>query len=772
MISTVAGGVGAPAKATKVALASPGGVSFGAGHLYIADGGEVRAVDPGTDRLTTSAGTGVTGPLRDGGPATRAGLQGATGAVADHFGNLVIADSAHHRIRVVAAASGTFYGRAMTGGDIYTVAGNGVYGFSGDGGPATSAELSTPASVAVDAAGNMLIADTFNNRARVVAVSTGTFYRRAMTAGDIYTIAGTGTFGFSGDGGPATSAELGQPDGVAVDAAGNVLIADTYNNRARVVAVSTGTFYGRAMTAGDIYTIAGTGTAGFSGDGGPATSAELNRPSGVAADTAGNLLIADSFNNRARVVAVSTGTFYGRAMTAGDIYTIAGTGTAGFSGDGGPATSAELNGPQKVATDATGNLLIADIFNNRVRVVAASTGTFYGRAMTTGDIYTVAGNGTAGFSGDGGPAAGAELNSPGGVATDSAGNLIIADGNNCRIRVVAHTTGTFYGRAMTAGDIYTVAGNGTEGFSGDGGPATRAGLLFPGGVAVDAAGNLIIADTGNNRIRVVAASAGTFYGKTMKAGDIYTVAGTGTRGFSGDGGPATGAELGGPSGVTVDAAGNLLVADFGNGRIRVVAASAGTFYGQPMTAGDIYTVAGGGTGGLGDGGPATSAELTGPDSVTVDAAGNLIIADTFDYRVRVVAVSTGTFYGQAMTGGDIYTVAGTGTAGFSGDGGPATSGELRVPESVAVDLAGNLVIADFGNERVRVVAVSTGTFYGASMTAGDIYTIAGTGPRGFSGDGGPATSAEFNMPSGVAADAAGNVLIADSGSRRIRMITG
>jgi hypothetical protein len=212
-----------------------------------------------------------------------------------------------------------------------------------------------------------VIADTSNNRMRVVAGKTGTFYGQAMTAGNIYTVAGDGTFGFSGDGGPATSAELASPQAVAVDAAGNVIIADANNDRVRVVAGKTGTFYGQAMTAGNIYTVAGDGTGGFSGDGGPATSAELNFPEAVAVDAAGNVIIADANNFRVRVVAAGTGTFYGQAMTAGNIYTVAGTGTAGFSGDGGPATSAGIDLPAVVTVDSHGGLLIPD--NGRVRRV-------------------------------------------------------------------------------------------------------------------------------------------------------------------------------------------------------------------------------------------------------------------------------------------------------------------------------------------------------------------------------------------------------------------
>ena len=368
VISTVAGGVGGPARATRVALA-PCGVSFGAGHLYIAASSVVRQVSPGTDRLTTPAGTaGDGGPLGDGRRATRASLS-ACGVTVDHSGNLVIADFLHQRIRVVAARTGTFYGQAMTARDIYTVAGDGRQGFSGDGGPATNAELNFPEGVAVDAAGSLLIADTGDGRVRVVAARTGTFYGKAMTVGHIYTVAGTSTQGFSGDGGPATKAKLNFPTEVAVDAAGNLLIADFRNERVRVAAAHDGTFYGQPMTAGDIYTVAGDGSSGFSGDGGPATSAGLD-PGRVTVDAAGNLLIADIFNRRVRVVAASTGTFYGQAMTAGDIYTVAGDGNFGFSGDGGPATSAELSRPEGVAVDATGNLLIADGDNQRIRMVA------------------------------------------------------------------------------------------------------------------------------------------------------------------------------------------------------------------------------------------------------------------------------------------------------------------------------------------------------------------------------------------------------------------
>ena len=429
-ITTVAGGVGGPAKATTVAV-SPCGARFAGGSLYVGDIAAIRRISPATDQLTTPVGTGTTNPLGDGGPATSASLNGSCTAVLDHAGNLVVADIFDNRIRVVATATGTFYGRAMTVGDIYTVAGDGIFGFSGDGGPATSAALRYPQSVAVDGTGNLVITDSRNNRIRVVATATGTFYGRAMTAGDIYTVAGGGRH--LGDGGLAISAQLNTPQSVITDESGNLVIADAFNERIRVVAEQTGTFYGQAMTAGDIYTVAGNGNVEYSGDGGPATSAGLGSPQGVAVDAAGNLLVATSFNDRIRVIAAKTGTFYGQAMTAGDAYTVAGDGGHGFSGDGGPATAASLDLPVDVTVDAAGNVLIADEGNDRIRVVAARTSTFYQQVMAKGHIYTVAGNGTFGFTGDGGPATHAELGGAASVAVDGHGNLVIGDGRRIRL---------------------------------------------------------------------------------------------------------------------------------------------------------------------------------------------------------------------------------------------------------------------------------------------------------------------------------------------------
>ena len=611
IITTVAGGpgrgVGRNVSQLPAALAAgPGGAT------YVGDvDGVVRALHDGSSWESVTAGLGgpSAGFSGDGRSATRAQLSNVLGVAADSAGDVLLSDTGNERVRMVAAATGTFFGQHMYRGDIYTIAGDGSSGFSGDGGPATAASLTGPTGLAVDANGNVLIGA--NQRIRVVAASTGTFYGQAMTDGDIYTIAGDGTGGFAGDGGPATSAELADPAAIAVDAAGDVVVADLGNNRVRMVAASTGTFFGQAMTAGDIYTVAGSGQLGFSGDGGPATAAKMRFPAGAAVDAAGNLVIGDYGNNRVRVVAVGTGTFYGQAMTAGDIYTIAGDGNEGIAGEGGPAMSASLGAPEGVTVDRSGNVLVATNDIHRVRVLAAATGTFYGQAMTAGDLYTIGGNGQVSLSGNDDGARNAELDNPTGVAADGAGDFALFD--HYQARFVAASTGTFFGRAWNARHIYAAAGTGHAGYSGDGGPATAATLRYPGGATFDQAGNLVIADSGNAAVRVVAASTGTFYGQAMTTGDIYTVAGTGHRGFSGDGGPATAAQLDDPRSVAADAAGNLVIADTSNNRIRVVAESTGTFYGQAMTAGDIYTVAGSGEhGDSGNRGPATAARLTGP----------------------------------------------------------------------------------------------------------------------------------------------------------------
>ncbi|HVA97818.1 MAG TPA: T9SS type A sorting domain-containing protein [Bacteroidia bacterium] len=332
----------------------------------------------------------------------------------------------------------------------------------------------------------------------------------------INTIAGDSIQGFSGDGGQATAAELGKPLGVAVDAFGNIYFTDTQNHRIRKV-----------NSSGVISTIAGNGMTGYSGDYGPATEAEITEPYGIAVDDTGNVYFSDNTDNCIRKI-----------NTSGVINTIAGNiVTAGYSGDGGPATAAQLNAPMGLYIDAFGNIYFADYRNNCIRKI-----------NTSGIISTIVGNGTAGYSGDGGQATAAELNGPSGVTLDDSGNIYIADANNNLIRKV-----------NTSGVISSFAGTGTSGFSGDRGVATLARLNVPMSVYADASGNIYIADYNNVRIR-----------KVNISGIISTVAGTGIYGFSGDGGSATSAKIGWPYAVTIGANGNMYIADTWNNRIRKV----------------------------------------------------------------------------------------------------------------------------------------------------------------------------------------------------------
>src|ERR1019366_7104167 len=446
-----------------------------------------------------------------------------------------------------------------------TVAGNHAAGYTGDGGPATAAALGVITGVAVDGSSNFYILSPNSNAIRKVAAATGI----------ITTVAGNYAAGYSGDGGPATSAQI-VATGLAVDGSGDIYIADDKDNVIRKVAAA----------AGIITTVAGNGAAGYSGDGGPATRAKLDQPYAVAVDGPGNIYIADTANNVIRKVAAGTGI----------ITTAAGNGAAYYSGDGGLATNAQLVYPPGVAVDGSGNLYISDL-SNVVRKVAAATGI----------ITTVAGNGAAGYSGDGGPAITASFHSPSGMAVDGSGNLYIGDTGNDAIRKVAAATGI----------VTTGAGNGAAGYSGDGGPASSAGLSGPQGVAVDGSGNLFVADTGNAVMRKVAAATGI----------IATVAGNGTAGYAGNGGAAIKAKLSGPSGVAVDGAGNLYIADTQNNAIRKVVAATGI----------ITTVAGNRAEGYsGDGGPATSAELRLPNNLAVDGSGNVYIADSGNARIRML----------------------------------------------------------------------------------------------------------------------------------------
>ncbi|HUB81528.1 MAG TPA: hypothetical protein VMB03_22165 [Bryobacteraceae bacterium] len=586
--------------------------------------------------------------------------------------------------------------------------------------PGTSSSLGFVNGVAIDPSGNLYLADS------VYSI----LLRRDAASGMLGLVAGNGLHGYSGDNGPSTSAQLALDDeflvdfdnsvtGIAIDSSGNIYIADTLNSRVRMI------------SNGVITTVAGNGTSGYSGDNGPATGAQLSAPRGVAVDSSGNLYIADNISFFNGVV---------RKVSNGIITTVAGGGSDSADlGDNGPASSAHLSTIYGIAVDSSGNLYIADTYDNRIREVAS------------GVITTIAGTGSQGFSGDNGPATSAELSLPYNVAVDGSGNIYIADTVNGRIRRV------------TNGIVTTVAGGGS--ILGDGGPATSASLGLPVAVACDANGNIFVAGDGypgnvSNRIREVA------------AGTIATLAGGGNS--VGDNGPATGGQLFLPGAVSADSSGNFYVADSYNRIVRKV------------SNGTISTVAGGGSS-TADDVPATTASLNGPESIAVDAHGNLYFADALligvigavrevsngvistavseaqlnGYTPTAVAVdpsgnlyvAASSLYGptvvQELSNGTLTTVAGSGTS-------------IQLGTSVgglAFDRLGNLYIAD--TYTYRVLKVSNGT---ASV-------VAGVGTNGFSGDNGPAGSAQLSDVGGIALDSNGSLFIDDWGNRRIRKVS-
>ena len=664
------------------------------------------------------------GPVK----ATDVSISLVDGMAVGPNGDIYIARRAHNVIS-----------RINSKGILVNVVGSGHLGFSGDGGPAIKAELNTPAGLTFDKKGNLYISDRANHRIRKVTPD-----------GIITTVAGNGTAGFSGDGGPATQASLNLPSGIVVDNKGNLYIADRSNNRVRVV-----------NSSGTIKTFAGNGNNGYHGDNMPALKATLDKPFGLALDKNQNLYIADRGNNRIRKVDAS-----------GMISSVAGDGGFYFIGDNGPAYRASIAGPTGVAVDSEGNIFIADRQNNRIRMVDK-----------LGMIRTIMGTGHQDYNGDAELARETNLHLPFGVALDHNGDLLVIDRSHYRIRKLIKK-----GNRVT-----TVAGNGVKMFGGDGGPSEGANLEFPHGIDVDSKDNVIIADKSHYRVR-----------KISPDGIISTIAGSGLRGNIGNGGPALKASVFptrlrvspkdeiyfiSPSGfvslvrkintkgyiyeyittgdanyqkavltsgsgassksditvisqftdLAVDKRGNLYLSDRINHQIRKL-----------MPTGKIITIAGTGDSNyFGDGGPATKAAFRDPGAITLDEAGNLYVADAANNMIRKID-----------TKGIISTIAGNGKHQDSGDGGPALKAGIRSIDSLVFSPSGELHIVETNTHHIRKIKKD-----------GTIVTVAGRpGIQGNFGDGGPATKAMLKQPADVAFDSKGNMYITDMGNNSIRKV--
>jgi serine/threonine protein kinase, bacterial len=647
----------------------------------------------------------------DGKPATSVVLTLIDGIAVDRAGNIYLSHRSKNRIRKV-----------TPDGIITTVAGNGVAGYSGDGGPALQAALNFPAGLALDEHDNLFIADRNNHRIRKVSPD-----------GIITTVAGTGVPDFDGDDGPALEAQLHHPSDVEVASNGDLYISDRSNHRIRKV-----------NEVGIISTVVGQGVPGFGGDFGLAVNAFLKFPFGIALDRQGNLYIADRGNNRVRKV-----------DSHGIITPVAGDSMHSFGGDYGPASHSNLAYPTDVVVDDEDNIYIADRNNNRIRkidkqgVITTFMGT--GKTEFNGDneiapdthlhlpfalalhpdhkllvvdrthfrvrsvglknykVATVAGNGRSLFKGDGGPGQGATLNTPSGIGIDSHDNILFADMQHHRIRKIAPD-----------GIISTFAGNGREGNEGDGGKALSAALFMPSTIAIDPEDIVYVVHRLGN---------GWVIRKIDAAGVITHFAGNGQQGSGGDGGPATEASFYTISDIATDKAGNVYVSDSTSRSIRKIGKD-----------GIIKKVL--------DDTQVPRAEEFHPNSVCIDNEGTLYFSDSGSSQIDKWGVD-----------GIFQVIAGTGEFKDDGDKGLALNAGIRSPGGLLLGPDETLYLAEEQTARIRKIDGN-----------GVISLVAGTGVPGFSGDQGPASKAQLKSPFRMVFDASGNLIFTDRDNNRIRKV--
>lgn len=902
------------------------------GNIYAIQKNQIVKADPKTNQIAPVAGTGVAGFSGDGGSAIHSQIQFPRSIAFDKYGDLYILDSGNGRIRKISKNFGvitTIYNELEHGSpinkispnrstfitfdslnnlyiiqdnqimkfdqgtqSISVVAGTNQWGFSGDNGPAHLAQLSGPRALVFDSLGNMYIADNNNNRIRKITHETGIittvagsgkdymsgdvtdgaalqatlpgFYLMAIDpfnnlylggggslikfdtrSAQLTTLMNSGT-GSHGDGKPASMGSFWAVYGLAVDNLGNLNFGDIHSVRkidketgivdsslsmpipvvdgpiqqldqdspGNMIFDKSGNMYFLDSTrhricktnhlTGMISIVAGTGIGGFSGDGEKATKAQLNSPSRFALDSQNNLFIAEHKNHRIRRVDNITGI----------ITTVAGNGTDADNGaenfniDNLSADKSRLKGPSAIALDANDNIYFADYnllrkidkktnilttivkfyhdfpdildlaidSKGNVYAVDAHENHIYRIDKITGVFSIVSGEGEENKADDGGPAINSQLNDPSDIVFDNLGNLYIADTQNNRIRKVD----------ASSGKISTVAGTGKETVSRDGIPATESNLGYPRSIALDSGGNLYIAGTSDFRIRLV----------DKQTGIISTIAGTDVPGYNGDNISAKVAQVGFPTWLALDHQDNLYFCDQSNRRIRRIEKKTGlisTVIGDgnfelnpngthlnQVKIGDIYglgfdklgnlyfseanyirkidktttilsQISGNGFHGFGgDGGHSSKSQISFPGKPVFDSLGNLFFSDGLNSRIRRIDASTGV----------ITTIAGTGVAGYSGDGGPATLAKLQAISSLAFDPFGNLYLTESFSHRIRKIDHKTGI----------ISTVVGTGKRRFTGDGISAKESALNRPVAIAFDREDNLYIAEQGNHQIRKV--